>query len=114
MPLYNDYQNASLDLFVDQGSTFEQTINLKNDIGEPLDLTGNSLTIQVKKYYNTTRLFPAIVSIIGDPLLGRIKIAIPSTTTSSMDSERYVYKVVSNASTTPVTVLDGQILIDRF
>lgn len=118
MAIYTDYQNASLNLFVDQGTAFTQIVDLKDDIGGPLDLTGYTLQIQIKKYYNTSRTYPALVSFVGDPILGRIKIEIPKETNEDFDASRYVYRVlivdIANPTTGLVTVLDGHILVDRF
>lgn len=113
MAIYTDYQNSSLNLFVDQGTDFSQIVNLKDDIGAPLDLTGYTCTLEIKKYYSTSMLFAGTAVIVGDPILGTIKIEIPRTTTEIMDSSRYVYRVYIN-NTIRTTLLDGHILVDRF
>jgi hypothetical protein len=114
MAVYKDYQNAVLDLVVDQGTDFMQFVDLKNDVGAPLDLTGYTPTLQIKLYFNTTRLFAASCVISGDPLLGRIRLDIPRTTTNMFNSSRYVYRVSATDGTDNVTLLSGQLLIDRF
>lgn len=114
MAVYKDYQNAYLDMYVDQGTDFMQYVDLKNDVGGPLDLTGYSTTMSIKLYFGTTRTFAATCIISGDPLLGRIRIDIPKSTTDTLTSPRYVYRVPATNGLDNVTLLAGQILIDRF
>lgn len=111
---YRDFQNASLDLYVDQGSDFMQIVNLKDFDGNPLDLTDYSVSISIKKYYNVSFIYPSSVFIVGNPLAGTIRIEIPKSTTDLFNDSRYVYLVRINNSTDTVKVLDGQILVDRF
>lgn len=111
---YKDFHNAELDLYVDQGSDFMQFVDLTNDAGSALDLTGYTPSISVKLYFNTTKTFAATCVVSGDPVLGRIRIGIPKTTTDTLTSPRYVYRVSATNGTDTVTLLSGQIMIDRF
>ena len=111
---YKDFENASLDLYVNQGSDFKRPVKLTNFDGTPLDLTGYTLSLTIKKYYNVSQTYTGSVDVDGDPVLGNIIINIPKGTTSLFTGSRYVYIVRINNSTDTVRVLDGQILIDRF
>lgn len=112
--LYEDYQNASLDLHVNQGTDFVQEFQLLKTDGSPLELTTDlELSVVIKKYYNTLIQYPATV-IITQGLAGQAKIKIPSSTTSLFTAARYVYQINLSDGAEKVCVLDGQILIDRF
>jgi hypothetical protein len=100
--------SKTIDLFVKQGDSVTIPIALS------FDLSDLELDIQIKKYYNTSYLYPASVSVVGEPEEGEIMITIPASTSSTMDSERYVYQIIANLETTPNVLLTGQILVDRF
>ena len=112
--LYKDYQNTSLDLYINQGSDFEQVCQLLDSDGTPLELTSDmTLSIVIKKYYNTFIFYPGSVeSVPNSP--GFIKIKIPSSTTSLFTASRYVYQVKIAEGSESICVLDGTIIVDRF
>lgn len=111
--MFEDYQNATLNLVVNQGNDFEQTVTITSSTGGPLDLTDTSLTFVIKKYYNSSTSFTGIVDIVV-PVAGQISLKIPSTITNLFDSDRYIYKINMTKDVSNVCLLDGQLLIDRF
>ena len=100
-------------LLIDQGATFEVTINYSDDNGNPSNLTGFSVQSQMRRsYYSANSI--TISGNISDAINGEITLTLPATTTANIKPGRYVYDVnVSNANVITrivegiITVLPG-------
>lgn len=96
-------------LTVDQGSTFKANIDVTDSDGNELNLTGYTVSGQIRKsYYSLTAVdFTAFVS---NPVSGTIEISLTDTQTNAMKAGRYVYDVEITSPGGEVTrVLEGQV-----
>jgi len=85
---------AHADIILDQGTTFNTLLNLTNDAGQPLDLTGFNAYGQVRKWYTSSNTISFDVSI-PEPTNGIIELSLTANTTAAMWYGRYVYDVVT-------------------
>jgi hypothetical protein len=96
-------------LTVDQGSSFESTIDITDSENNPVNLTGYTFRGQIRKTYaSTTSVSFTIAS--STPTGGSINLVLSATQTSGIKAGRYLYDVEIISSTNIVTrVIEGQI-----
>jgi hypothetical protein len=96
-------------LTVDQGSSFESTIDITDSENNPVNLTGYTFRGQIRKTYaSTTSVSFTITSI--SPTSGSINLVLSATQTSGIKAGRYLYDVEIISATNIVTrVIEGQI-----
>jgi hypothetical protein len=80
---------TKVNFLIDQGTTFETTINLNDDDGNPIDLTGYSIAGQMRKHYTSTNY----VAFNANLALGELNLALAANTTDTLTPGRYVYDV---------------------
>jgi len=78
---------ANLD--IDQGSTFQTTINVTDDNDEVVDLTGYTGVAQMRKHYTSSTSYSFTVSI--SPSIGTVTLAMTANATANVVAGRYVY-----------------------
>ena len=96
-------------LFVDQGSDFDFTLNLQTSIGS-IDLSNYTARGQIKRNYASSQSvdFNILVNAPSDSLV----ISLTAAQTAAMKATRYVYdiQIVSNDSIPKIIrVLEGQL-----
>ena len=101
------------DLFVQQGSDYEYTFELRTKDNSLFDLTEYEVVSEIKRYYNTNKIYDSISTIVSAQD-GVVKFKISSETTSGMDAERYVYCIKAMKSGIILTLAFGHILMERF
>lgn len=82
---------TKVNLVVDQGTTFETTINLTDDDGDLVNLTGYSGAGQVRKHYTSSNATNMTITLGGAN--GTVTMGMSANTTSSLTAGRYVYDV---------------------
>ena len=97
---------AKANIVVDQGATFNTSLNLTDDAGDPLDLTGYTASAQIRKWYSSLTAVNFDVSI-PSPTNGTIYLNLDAPVTANLVAGRYVYDVVVVAGTTVTRVVEG-------
>lgn len=96
----------TLDLEVDQGSTFIWNITVMEQDGlSPLNLSGYSLRGMVRKYYSDTNPVETFTVLVADVSSGIVRVSLTSTETAAMTKGRYVYDLELEDATGTVTKL---------
>jgi hypothetical protein len=98
---------AKANIIVDQGTTFNTELNLTDNNGQALDLTGQQAEAQVRKWYTSSNAVSFNVSI-PQPNNGIILLSLDANTTANMAYGRYVYDVITVTTTGVVTrIVEG-------
>ena len=102
-------------IVIEQGFDFQTTFELEDSTtNEPLDLTGYTVTSQIRKVYTSTTAI-SLTTEITDALTGELKVSLASTETSNIKVGRYVYdiKLVSpaNPTSTISKAVEGSVLV---
>ena len=79
-------------LFIDQGSTFNSVVTLKNQDGTPMNLTNFIVKSQFRKSYRSSQSVTFTTSIYN-AATGRIRLQLPADTSSSVKAGRYLFDV---------------------
>lgn len=78
---------ARANLTVDQGSTFSVDVNLTDDNGDALLVTGYTAAAQLRKSYTTSNSVSFTTSLAN----GSLTLSLSANQTSNIISGRYVY-----------------------
>ena len=78
-------------LVVDQGTTFSTTLTLTDDYGDPLILSGFTVSSQLRKWYTSSN--SVAFATASNTSTGTITLSLSSNQTSSLVAGRYVYDV---------------------
>lgn len=96
------------ELFLEQGSDFNTSINLDDVNGLPFDLTGVTAKSQVRKSYYSANATAEFVITINEPETGVILLSLNSANTANISAGRYVYDVViKDGNNSKTRVLEG-------
>lgn len=76
-------------IVIDQGSTFQTSINVTDDDDNVVNLTGYSANAQMRKHYTSSNSFSFTTSI--SPTLGIVTLSMTANTTNSITPGRYMY-----------------------
>lgn len=88
---------------IDQGADFDTVINVTDDDGNIIDLTGYTATAQMRKHYTSTNAISFSASI--SPLVGTVTLAMDANTSAGINFGRYVYDCELRSNTNIVTRL---------
>ena len=97
-------------IIIDQGSDFETEIEVSDATDVAANLTGYTVTGQMRKTYTSSTATDFVASITA-PLHGKVKIALTAATTNGLKAGRYVYdvEVTHTASGVITRVVEGQV-----
>lgn len=99
---------TKVDLIIDQGSTFSTTINLLDNNGDQLNLTGYTGISHIKKTYTSVTNTAFTVSIAN----GGVTLSLSAAQTANIYQGRYVYDVkLTDTSNNVSRIAEGIVTI---
>ena len=97
-------------ILIDQGTTFSTVINLTDDNGEPVDLTGYTGDSEMRKHYTSSNSQSFSVSLGGT--LGTVTLSLTSGQTANLTPGRYVYDVeVTSGANVVSRIVEGIVTV---
>jgi hypothetical protein len=81
------------ELTIDQGSTFNYEINLKQQDGTSLNLTNCVFTGQIRKSYYSRKQTANLTINVIDSANGKINLTLTAANTATIAAGRYLYDV---------------------
>ena len=97
-------------IIIDQGTTFSTVINLTDDNGDPIDLTGYTGDSEMRKHYTSSNSQSFSISLGGT--LGTVTLSLTSAQTANLTPGRYVYDVeVTSGSNVVSRIVEGIVTI---
>lgn len=97
-------------LVIDQGSDFSTTINVTDENGVAIDLTGYTGSAQMRKNYASLTSKTFIVSI--SPLIGTVTLSMNAANTSAITAGRYVYDCeLTNSANVTSRLVEGIVTV---
>jgi hypothetical protein len=82
---------TKINLIVDQGATFETTLNLTDDNDDAIDLTGYTGAGQIRKHFTSSNATNFVVTLGGAN--GTLTVGLSANTTANLVAGRYVYDI---------------------
>lgn len=104
---------AYVELYMDQGTTFNSVINLTNDLTNAnINVFGYSVTSQMRRSYYSANATANLTCTITNAQNGEITLSLNANTTANIKSGRYLFdvKLVDNVGVTS-RVLEGIITV---
>lgn len=104
---------AYVELFVDQGATFNNIINLTDDItNASINVSGYTIASQMRRSYYSANATANITCTITNAAQGEIKMSMSANTTANIKAGRYLFdlKTIDLAGTVS-RVLEGIITV---
>lgn len=96
-------------LTMDQGSTFNATVDVTDVDNNVLVLTGYSVAGQMRKSYDSATAIN-FTCAIQNAQLGQVAISLTATQTNAIAAGRYVYDVeITSGAGTVTRIIQGQI-----
>lgn len=90
---FDDYMEDALV----QGITFEKVLTWTDDLGDPVDLTGYTGSMKIRRNYGAEILYELTNvngRIVFGGVLGTITLNIPKATMDTLAFGRYIYDIV--------------------
>lgn len=100
------------ELTVDQGSTFESTIDLVTDDGAAINVAGYVFSGQIRKSYYSANATANITVTITNAANGNVTMSMNAATTANIKAGRYLYDIkMIDTSNTVTRLVEGVITI---
>lgn len=101
---------AKANIIINQGTTFSTTINLTDDNGDPINLTGYTGRSQMRKHYTSSNSQSFTVSLNSSE--GIVTLALTASQTANLTAGRYVYDVeVISAANVVSRIVEGIVTV---
>jgi hypothetical protein len=104
---------AYVELYVDQGSTFENTLNLTDDItNAKVNVSGYIIRSQMRRSYYSTNATANIVCTTTDASNGVVLMSLAAANTANIKAGRYLFDVSTTDRNNKVArILEGIITV---
>jgi len=100
------------ELTVDQGASFESTLDLVNDDGSAINVTNYVFSGQIRKSYYSSNATANITITVVNAANGNVNITLNSATTTNIKAGRYLYDIkMTDTSNTVTRIVEGIITI---
>jgi|APGre2960657423_1045063.scaffolds.fasta_scaffold239066_2 hypothetical protein len=98
-----------VNIVIDQGTTFNTTYIIHDNLDEPINFTSYSANSQMRKSYSSSNSFVFSVSLSSN---GGVSLSMNAATTSNITAGRYVYDVeVEDASGIRSRIVEGIVTV---
>ena len=104
---------AYVELYMDQGTTFRNVINLTDDLtNESINVSGYTVRSQMRRSYYSANATASIVCSVTDAANGEITMSLASSNTSNIKAGRYLFDLETiDTGGTVSRVLEGIITV---
>jgi hypothetical protein len=107
---------GTLDLFVEQGSTFNYTLTLTDNVGAPIDLTGYKARMQMRRAVQAQGSLITLTTENGriaiTPLTGVIVLTIEAEATAQLNFQTAVYDLeIESAGGIVTRIIQGKVTL---
>ena len=102
---------AFSEIVIEQGATFNTTINVEDTAGAAINLYGYTANSMMRKsYYSSSAT--TITSTVTGTANGEVTLTVSATNTANLTPGRYVYDVIITSPTSVVTrVVEGIVTV---
>jgi hypothetical protein len=98
-----------VNIVIDQGTTFNTTYIIHDNLDEPINFTSYSANSQMRKSYSSSNSFVFSVSLSSN---GGVSLSMNAATTSNITAGRYVYDVeVEDVSGIRSRIVEGIVTV---
>lgn len=110
-PINSSAMPSNFDMVIYKGDAVEFFVNVKNNSGTAVNLTGKTVKAQLRPTYNGP-VVAEFTCTLADPVNGRIRVYLPTTVTSSLLPASYIWDLQSTDATGDNrTYLTGDVVV---
>jgi len=104
---------AYVELYMDQGATFNNVINLADDVTNAnINVSGYTVRSQMRRSYYSANATASIVCTITDAANGEITMSLAAANTANIKAGRYLFDLETVDTLSNITrVLEGIITV---
>lgn len=100
------------ELTINQGTTFESTLDLVADDGSAVNVAGYVFSGQIRKSYYSANATANLVISISDSANGNVLVSLNSATTANIAAGRYLYDIkMTDTANTVTRIVEGVITV---
>jgi hypothetical protein len=100
------------ELTVDQGTTFESTLDLVNDDNSAINVTNYVFSGQIRKSYYSSNATANLTITVVNAANGNVNISLNAATTTNITAGRYLYDIkMTDTANTVTRIVEGIITI---
>ena len=98
-------------IFIDQGTDYEVTIDVTDTSDNIIDLNGYSASAQIRKTYSSSSVSVAFTTSISASN-GQVTLSLNDTQTKALEAGRYVYDLnITSPGGVTTRVVEGQAVV---
>jgi len=100
-------------LYIEQGSTFNSVVTLRNQDGTTLNLTNYTVKSQFRKSYQSSVANNFTATVYGTSTNGQVRLQLTATASSAIKAGRYLYdiEITNTLNNEKFRVLEGIIIL---
>lgn len=104
---------AYVELYMDQGTTFNNVINITDDVTNSIvDITDYTIISQMKRSYYSANVTANLICNVVNPLSGEVILFLPAANTANIKPGRYLFDVKTvDGSNVTNRILEGIITV---
>ena len=104
---------AYVELFMDQGATFSNVINLTDDItNTPINVANYIVTSQLRRSFYSVNASANLICTVTNSANGEIVLSLPAANTANLKPGRYIFDVKTiDGDNVTSRVLEGLITV---
>lgn len=105
--------SSFIELYVDQGATFNHIINLTDDVNNDfMNIEGFIVESQMRRSYYSKNASANIVCTVTNPTTGEITLSLDAHTTQGLKPGKYLFDVkTTDTANTTSRILEGIITV---
>ena len=102
-----------VELYIDQGTTFNSVINLTDDdTNSPININGYAVSSQIKRSYYSANISGNIICAITNAEMGEITLFMSKSNTALLKPGRHLFDVlITDTANTTSRVLEGIVTV---
>lgn len=97
-------------LVIDQGATFSADLDITDENGDAIQLSGYTASSQIRKWYTSTKYVEFTTAVNSD--IGVITLSLTANQTALLTAGRYVYDVEITDNVTISRIVEGIITVN--
>lgn len=97
-------------LVIDQGATFSADLDITDENGDVIQLSGYTASSQIRKWYTSTKYVEFTTAVNSD--IGVITLSLTANQTALLTAGRYVYDVEITDNITISRIVEGIITVN--
>lgn len=100
---------AVSDIYIDAGTSFQNSVTVNGDDGFPLDMSGHTIRCQIRRHPQSLNFLDVTTAT---PSIGKILLSLTPTQTASLKFARYQYDVEIMLNDAVTRVIEGQVFVN--